>query len=112
MIEFALILPLLLMLLVGGFFVNSAMLVQQKLQSVAYESAVAGAQHPGNGADDCNVAEATANRMVSSPLSRFDCSETGQQIDVELGYDMPIAIPFLEVTRWQINVVGSAVLRA
>jgi hypothetical protein len=109
LVEFAIALPILLTLLIGSFFVGQSMLVSSQLQHAANEGAVAAAQHSGAG--KCDQAEADTRRVLGHAPDRFLCTETGPLIEVRIGDDLPVAIPFIDAETWPINVVGRSIIR-
>ncbi len=110
LVEFALILPLFLTLLVGGFWVFEGQRAQGQLQHAADEASIAAAEHPGSG--KCDMAQAVARSVLGHMPSRWDCDDNGPHVDVLVGDDVEIAIPFVNLTHWSINVTSQAFIRA
>lgn len=106
LVEFAIVLPILLTLLVGAFFVGSAMVIRSQLQHAANEASTLAAID-GN----CGEAHNHARLVLGHEPDRFTCSQAGPVIEVIMGDTMPIAIPFIDANQWNINVAARAMIR-
>lgn len=80
-VEFALILPLMLLLLLGVFAVGVFEIRSLRLVHAAIEGAVAGAGSPG---DPCGLALETARKVYGSAPDTSACDVQGQFIEVTL----------------------------
>ncbi len=102
LVEFALILPLLLLILLGGIALGLLILHRNQLQQVAYEAAVAAAQQ------NCDVADARARQLFGGQLQTVTCSATGQMVTVTVVNGWPSVVPFLPE---QVKVTARAMIR-
>jgi Flp pilus assembly protein TadG len=89
--EFALILPILLVLELAVLFIGLAILDAQRLTFAAQQGAQAGADNP---ADSCGKALEVAAKVYDQRLTTEDCDVQGQYITVELTHQMALTIPF------------------
>jgi Flp pilus assembly protein TadG len=91
MLEFALILPILLVLELAVLFIGLATLDAQRLTFAAQQGAQAGADNP---ADSCGKALEVADHVYGQKPTSEECDVQGQYITVELIHQMALTIPF------------------
>lgn len=103
LVEFALVTPLLLFIILGGTAVGLLVVNRVELQHAAQEAAVAGAQKNG-----CTGALGAVPQVLGYEPDDKSCRETGQIVEVTLFQRSqrlaPIPIP-------DITVTGRAVIR-
>lgn len=104
MVEFALILPLLLLLILGVFAVGVFEIRSIQLTHAAIEGATAGAGNPGH---SCGLAIETARKVYGSAPDDSSCDVRGQMIEVTLSDHINLPPPF----DWQATTTQRAVLR-
>lgn len=110
LVEFALILPIQLMLFIGAFTVYDAASTRDDLKRAASEGAIAGASEPGP-PRRCTHALDVADQVLGYHPTRKSCRREDDLIAVTLTEDLPIRIPFLPVSSWRIVVVERAAIR-
>ena len=105
--EFALILPILLLLVLGSIEVGLAMVTRYELVHAATEGAIAGASTPG---DRCADAMAVTAAIYGRQLTDLACEPAGTSLAVTAGVDLPLFVP---VGRgvWHIVVTERSELR-
>lgn len=109
MVEFALILPLLLFVILGGIQVGLAL-------TVRYELVVAAAEGADTGALDrtpetrCDTALAATAAVYAHPLASVSCREPVGLVEVSATYDLPLIVPLFGAT-WTISVTERAAVR-
>lgn len=91
MVEFALILPLLLSLLLGSAAVGITMLRSLELHHAAIEAATAGAT--SSDPDRCAVALTTATQVYGRAPSGSSCSTSATMVVVTLTDTVPWTVP-------------------
>jgi Flp pilus assembly protein TadG len=107
LVEFALILPLLLLLTLGSFQVGVALMARYELGHAVTESAIVGATEPAQ-PQRCDAALA-ALAEVYGP-DRSDCTATDLTITVSAGIDLPLFVPWF-TESWAINADATAIRR-
>jgi Flp pilus assembly protein TadG len=105
MIEFALVTPILLLLIVGVFQVGLALLTSLTLTHAAQQGATAGANEPAV-PRRCNTAIATAETVYSSDLEDAQCSQPGNVVTLTLTDTVPMVSPF---GPWTLDATARAV---
>jgi hypothetical protein len=103
LIEFALVLPILLMLIVGGAGVGLLILNRMILQQAANELAIEAS------ATDCSAAMNRTDEVLGYQPDSAACDEQGQLFTVTLSHSWPALIPLLPET---VAVQGRALKRA
>jgi hypothetical protein len=104
MIEFALILPVQLLVILGGLHLGLLVVQQTRLTHAAQQAAVAGAETPG----DCPLAVQTAEDVYGGTLDESDCQVADELIEVRVGHRSPGLLPFLPDF---VSVTGRAALQ-
>ncbi len=89
LVEFALILPIMLLLIMGGLWIALFLLYRTELQHVAQETAIVVAF------EDCNSATSTAAQVLGHAPQDIECRITGHIARVKLVEDWPQVMPFL-----------------
>jgi hypothetical protein len=107
LVEFALVTPLLLLILLGGVAIGLMLLDRMQLVHAAQEGAVAGAANSG---DSCGVAITTARQVFGRAFSAESCSTQGQMLELSVADELPIVVPFW-TDSVTISVTERAVLR-
>lgn len=102
LVEFALILPIFLLLILGGVGVHLLLLHRQELQAAAYETAFAVADAEG----DCSIAEARMRQLLDAPVELV-CSP-GEIVTIEATGTYAAILPMLPE---RIHVTARAVRR-
>lgn len=102
LIEFALILPLLLFVIVGGLGLGLTVIHRMQLQHAAQELSVAAAS------TDCAAAMTKTRDLLGYTLQTMTCSVAGQEVTVHLAQSWPALVPGLPET---ISVSAVALLR-
>jgi hypothetical protein len=105
LIEFALITPIFLMMIVGSLALGVLVLQRVQMQHAANETAVAAAQHPSG----CSVAGARAGQLLGFGPDWVGCSSGGQMVTVTLSHAFPSILPLIPST---IEASGRAMIRA
>ena len=104
LVEFAIILPILLMLMLGGAGVGLLILNRMTLQHAAQEAAIAGADQGG-----CSGALGAVPQVLGYEPDSKACEERGQLVEVTLTQSVariaPIALPA------EVTVVARAIVR-
>jgi hypothetical protein len=102
LVEFALVLPLLLFLVVGVMGLGLVMLNRMQLQHAASETAVEAAT------SDCAAALGRVHQILGYHPHLEECKRTGQLVTVTLAHTWPTLLPVLPET---IIVRASAFVR-
>ncbi len=89
MVEFALILPIMLGLIMGGMWVALFLLYRTELQHVAQETAIVVAS------EDCHSATSTAAQVLGHAPQDVECKITGNIARLTLVEPWPQFMPFL-----------------
>jgi Flp pilus assembly protein TadG len=105
MVEFALILPLMLLLILGLFQVGLAQLTATRLTHAAQQAAIAGAAEPSV-SDRCDTATVTASVIYGSTPDDTQCTQPGNVITVHLTDAAEQVGPW---PVWHIEAIGRAV---
>lgn len=109
LVEFALILPLLMLLILGGIQVGIGLMTR-------YELVVAAAEGADTGALDrtpetrCTTALAATTAVYAHPLAALDCSSPSGLVEVTASVDLPLLFPLFGTT-WRISVSERAPVR-
>ena len=91
LVEFALILPLLLSLLLGSAAVGVTILTSMELHHAAIEAATAGAST--SDPDRCSVALSTASTVLGHSPTGSSCSLSATMVEIHLDDAVPWTIP-------------------
>lgn len=116
LVEFALILPIFLMLALGGVTVGLLILDRYELQHAASEGAIAGAEQPGQGGGiglrtlRCRNAIAAAVAILGRRPAETDCMVRGRLVEVHLAETLPLLVPFVG-DSWRVSVIARAQAR-
>jgi Flp pilus assembly protein TadG len=116
LVEFALILPLLLMLSLGGVSVGLLLLDRYELQHAATEGAIAGADNRGasdsnpSRAERCRDAIGTATRILGRRPMEASCTARSRMVELHLAENLPLLIPFVG-DNWRVAVVARSEFR-
>jgi uncharacterized membrane protein len=109
LVEFALVLPLLLMLSLGGVTVGLLLLDRYELQHAASEGAIEGASTHGPRAE-CRDATAAAIRVLGRRPDEIGCTARGRLVELHLAERLPLLIPFVG-DSWRVSVIARALVR-
>jgi Flp pilus assembly protein TadG len=104
-VEFALILPLLLLLILGMFQIGLALTLSSRLTHAAQQAAVAGAAETAVPAR-CDTALAVVPVVYGSDPDEARCTEPGGVLEVQLTDAAPRIGPW---PVWNLHVIGRAV---
>jgi uncharacterized membrane protein len=107
LVEFAFVLPLLLVLILVAVDLGRIQRIQYELNHAASEGAIAGAALPNGG---CPTAEATAARILGRGLGSPTCVVRAGMVELTLSEAIPILEPLLP-DPFTINVTARAALR-
>jgi uncharacterized iron-regulated membrane protein len=107
MIEFALVLPIMLVLILGVFQVGLLLLVRTELTHAAQQGALAGAADPAV-PQRCDTAIATAEVIYGRAPDDAQCAQPGNVVELRLLDAVPVVSPF---GPWTVDVTGRAVTR-
>lgn len=110
LVEFALILPIFLMLLVGGFWVGIGLIGLGNLAHAASEGATIGAAFPGP-PQRCPKAIAAARAVYPRPGVSITCTASGQLVTVVAEMDLQIAIPGVDARSWHLKATERGAVR-
>ena len=99
MVEFALILPLLLTLLLGGATVGILLIDKMQLTHAAIEGADSGASFP-SARQRCPKALSTAAAVLGRTTAEASCRSRGGLVEVSLGDKLPLLVPFVGDSWW------------
>ena len=91
MVEFALVLPLLLVLIVGGLHLGLLIVDRQRVIHTAQETAI----HAASAPEQCANAEAVARRIYGAELDDVGCIIKGEQIEVSVTHAFAALLPWL-----------------
>jgi hypothetical protein len=109
MVEFALILPLLLLLILGGLQVGLALLTRMELVHAASEAAIAGASTPAP-PRRCPTALAVLAEVYGRDPDDARCTPSARrQLEVRAVVNLPLFIPGPD--HWTIVVTERAAIR-
>lgn len=104
MVEFALVLPILLLLILGMVQVGTAMTVRMQLVHAAQQGVVAGANDPAI-PQRCDTAISTAETVYGGELDDAHCT-SGSTLTLTLTDTVPAVSPF---GPWTVDVTAKAV---
>lgn len=102
LIEFALVLPLFLFIVVGGLGLGITLVHRMQLQHAAQEVAVEAATV------NCTEALTRADDLLGYQPQTATCNVSGQMVTVNLAHSFPALLPFLPES---ISVTARAVQR-
>jgi hypothetical protein len=102
LIEFALVLPLLLAIVVGGMAVGILLIHRSEMLHAAQELATDAA------ATTCEAAMNKADSLLGYQPESADCDLTGHVVTVSLAHGFPALVPFLPDT---VTVTARAIHR-
>jgi len=103
LVEFALVLPIILFVIVGGLGLGLILLNRMQLLHAAQEAAVVGATQGG-----CQSALGVVPRVLGYEPAGKECAEQGQMVEVTLSNPQQTLMPFLPEN---ITVSARAVIR-
>lgn len=112
MVEFALILPIFLLLILGTIQVGIWQLASYNLQHAAIQGATAGAAEPAP-ARRCDIAITTAERVLGHAPASAACIAIGADFTLELGDRVAQVAPVVEnfPQLLKVSAFGRAVVR-
>ena len=87
--EFALVLPFLLLIIVGGLHLGLMVVDRMRVIHAAQQTAIRAA------ATDCSTAEVVAERIFGGTLNLVQCTEQGQEVTVRIVHSFPALVPWL-----------------
>jgi hypothetical protein len=102
LVEFALLLPILMLIVLGSMGIGLTILHREQMQHAAQEVAVAAAQ------ETCPAGMAKLDKILGYTPDTSDCTVTGQIVEVSLSNAWPALLPMLPET---ISVSARAVVR-
>jgi Flp pilus assembly protein TadG len=105
MVQFALVTPILLLLIVGVFQVGLALLTSLQMTHAAIQGATAGANEPAV-PRRCNTAITTAETVYAGELDAAECTQPGNVVTLRLADTVPAVSPF---GPWTLDVTAKAV---
>ena len=105
MIEFALVTPILLLMILGLFQMGLGLLVNMQLVHAANQGAVAGANEPAV-PQRCATAIATAETVYGGELDDAQCVQPGNLVTLTLTDTVRAVSPF---GPWVVNATARAV---
>jgi len=89
LVEFALVLPIFLVLMVGGLHLGLMLLDRQRVVHTAQQTAIEAA------GDSCGNAEIVAERIYGSALEAVSCTASGQYVTVSVTHSFAALLPWL-----------------
>lgn len=104
MVEFALVLPILLVLVVAGLHLGLLLLDRQRVTHAAAETAINAASDP----QGCANAEVVARSIYGAALDSVNCLSSGQEITVSVIHSFAALLPWLPDS---VHVTERAVIR-
>jgi Flp pilus assembly protein TadG len=104
-VEFALILPILLVLILGTIQVGLALTVRMQVVYAAQQGAVTGANDPAV-PQRCDTAITTAQTVYIGDLDDAQCTQPGNVVTLVLSDTVPMVSPF---GPWVVRVSAKAV---
>lgn len=107
LVEFALVLPLLLFLILGGMQLGLLLIDRLEVEHAAAEGAVAGAGE-ASVPRRCDVAEATVPRVLGRDPTSVTCTAPGDMLVVSVHDEIPLVVPF---GPHSVDVTARAVVR-
>jgi len=107
LVEFALVLPLMLLIILGGMSLGFVFLDRMRLEHATMEAAIAGASVEE---DRCEVAEEIIAAFYRAVPDEFQCSEDEERVQINASHRLPLLIPFAGDVL-TIEVTESAVVR-
>jgi Flp pilus assembly protein TadG len=105
LVEFAMILPILLVMILGLFQTGLGLLTNMQLVHAAQQGATAGANEPAV-PRRCNMATTTAEMVYAGELDSTECSQPGNVVTLTLSDTVPAVSPF---GPWTLDVTARAV---
>lgn len=108
LVEFALILPILLLLVLGGLGVGLVEIQRYQLTHAAAEGAIAGA-NDHDPSTRCASALGAAVAVLGHEPTDKSCT-TDSLVSVRLVMDVPVVVPFLP-SPWRVSVIERAEVR-
>lgn len=93
LVEFALILPILLFLILGGMQLGLLLIDRIQVQHAAQEGAIAGASE-ASVPRRCTVAEATVPKVLGRDPTEVRCTAPGDLMVVTVHDVLPLVAPF------------------
>lgn len=93
LVEFALILPLLLLVLLQGLQLGLIEVRTLELQFATSEAAIAGASEPSP-ARRCDTAQTVFDEAFSRPADPVKCTAIGEDFTVQASYGVAVISPF------------------
>ena len=105
LVEFAIITPILLMLILGGAGVGLLLLNRMELQHAAQEAATSGAIAGG-----CSGALGVVPRILGSEPDDKACEEVGQIVEVTLSRRSATIVPLVPLPEF-VTVTARALVR-
>lgn len=110
LVEFALVLPILLLLLLGSMQVGVALLVRYQLEHAVSEAAIAGATAASQ-PERCPAALAALAEVYRGSIQDAACvPSSGTAIQVTARVDLLLFIP-APTDHWSIEATGRAIVR-
>lgn len=110
LVEFALVLPLLLLLVIGAIWFSLLMLQTSRMDHAAREGAVAGATAE-EGIDRCDRAIEASTAVLEAPGVSRECVIDGELVTVTLSGSLPVPPPLDALHDGDIEVDASAIIR-
>jgi Flp pilus assembly protein TadG len=109
LIEFALVTPLILFIILGGAQVGLGIIHLMRLEHAVMEGVIAGASEP-DVPSRCDVAEQVTGQVLGHVPTSMSCTQPGNLLTLEVHDDLTLIVPLF--TRfWSISVTESAVVR-
>ena len=87
--EFALVLPILLLVIVGGLHLGLLLVDRMRVVHTAQQTAIEAAKN------SCGNAEVVAERIFGGDLDSVTCDRQGQEFTVHVVHSFPALIPWL-----------------
>jgi Flp pilus assembly protein TadG len=105
MVEFALVTPILLLMILGLFQMGLGLLANMQLVHAANQGVIAGANHPAI-PQRCDTAITTAETVYGGELDDAQCVQPGNVVTLTLTDTVPMVSPF---GPWTLDVTARAV---
>lgn len=107
LVEFALILPIMLIVILGTIGVGFLFLVRMEITHAAQEAAEWGARNPQ---PDCAAVLVRVDHVFGRKPSGSDCKITGDMVEVTVWQETPVVVPLVPLPT-EVNVTQRALIR-
>lgn len=110
LVEFAIVLPIILVLLVGIFAVGIGMKHYNDLAHATTQAADAGADSRGR-PRQCRIAGTVADEVFGADVRVERCQITSRMLELTTSWDYAVSMPFMPFDHWTLRVTERSALR-